>query len=70
MVPVRRQRSEQYLTLSQFRAHFRLHENGLWQTGHSFEGKSDFCFWRAIRVCLQSFGLGQVACGLTLGENV
>lgn len=35
-----RQRSEQYFTFSQSRAHFLRHTNGLPQTMHIFSGKS------------------------------
>jgi len=37
-----RQRSEQYLTLSQFFAHAFRHAIGLWQYSQSFSGKFDF----------------------------
>ena len=39
---LRLQRSEQYLTLSQSRAHFFLQVYGRWQTSHVFCGNSDF----------------------------
>jgi|YNPBryunderm2012_1023409.scaffolds.fasta_scaffold00657_2 hypothetical protein len=37
-----RQRSEQYLTFSQFFAHALRHAIGLWQCSQSFSGKFDF----------------------------
>jgi hypothetical protein len=40
--PLRRQRSEQYLTCSQSRAHFRRQLNGRPHTRQVFWGKSDF----------------------------